>query len=400
MSAFAAVPQLINAQGKLTDAQGQPLSDDNYSITFTIYDAPTGGNIKWTETNPLVNVVDGQFNVLLGSISPIHDSVFAGEERYLAMKIGNDPEMIPRSRLVSVGYAQRVQTLSGATAGTITGQLDVIGGLQVVPPAGTDAAIFRVRDGNLRLQNQNPRLYFSDNLGTGYIGTDNNKTFLFAPDEQVKVKLNTNQMALNNCNLAVQNFNPRIFLLDLAGTGFIGTDNNMNFVFAPGQTERLRLSTDGHMTVYGTTTTNVLEITGGSDLAEPFEISENNSLNPGDVLIIDETNTGKLKLGNVPYDSRVAGIVSGAGGIQAGLTLRQEGVMEGTHNVALSGRVYVRASACNGSIKPGDLLTTSSIPGCAMKVTDRQLAPGATIGKAMSALEAGEGLVLVLVNLQ
>ena len=73
---------------------------------------------------------------------------------------------------------------------------------------------------------------------------------------------------------------------------------------------------------------------------------------------------------------------------------------DGSHPVALTGRVYCWADASNGSIQPGDLLTTSDIPGHAMKVTDYARAQGAIIGKAMSSLEEGEGLVLVLVTLQ
>ena len=52
------------------------------------------------------------------------------------------------------------------------------------------------------------------------------------------------------------------------------------------------------------------------------------------------------------------------------------------------------------SIEQGDLLTTSDMPGHAMKVTDYEQAQGAIIGKAMSALDEGQGLVLVLVALQ
>ena len=96
----------------------------------------------------------------------------------------------------------------------------------------------------------------------------------------------------------------------------------------------------------------------------------------------------------------VAGVVSGAGGINPGLTLTQEGLMEGGQNVALSGRVYALATAANGPIKPGDLLTTSDVPGHLMKATDRDRAYGTVLGKGMTGLEAGEGLVLVLVNLQ
>lgn len=145
---------------------------------------------------------------------------------------------------------------------------------------------------------------------------------------------------------------------------------------------------------------NVLQIRGGSDLAEPFEVSDAISPEPGSLLVIDEANPGQLKMSSTPYDSRVAGIVSGAGGVQPGLTLYQEGLLEGDTQVALAGRVYVWAEATTGAIQPGDLLTTSAIPGHAMKVTDFDRAQGAVIGKAMSELSRGQGLVLVLVNLQ
>jgi hypothetical protein len=62
--------------------------------------------------------------------------------------------------------------------------------------------------------------------------------------------------------------------------------------------------------------------------------------------------------------------------------------------------VYVKCTTAGGAIQPGDLLTTSDLPGYAMKASDRSRAPGAVIGKAMSGLEKDTGLVLVLVNLQ
>ena len=74
--------------------------------------------------------------------------------------------------------------------------------------------------------------------------------------------------------------------------------------------------------------------------------------------------------------------------------------MDSGENVALSGRVYVLADAASGPIKPGDLLTTSDTPGCAMKVTDHGKAQGAILGKAMGSLNEGKGMVLVLVSLQ
>ena len=75
-------------------------------------------------------------------------------------------------------------------------------------------------------------------------------------------------------------------------------------------------------------------------------------------------------------------------------------MLDGGKNVALTGRVYVQADAFNGAIAPGDMLTTSSFPGYAMRVTDHTKSVGAILGKAMSRLDEGKGLVLMLVTLQ
>jgi hypothetical protein len=155
----------------------------------------------------------------------------------------------------------------------------------------------------------------------------------------------------------------------------------------------------GNLHVLGTTTTGVLTITGGADIAEPFKMSSQD-LPKGAVVVIDEANPGHLRLSESAYDTRVAGIISGANGVNPGISLSQRGVMEGDQNVALSGRVYVQADASNGAIKPGDLLTTSATPGHAMKVAEHGKAQGAILGKAMTALADGKGMVLVLVTLQ
>jgi len=151
--------------------------------------------------------------------------------------------------------------------------------------------------------------------------------------------------------------------------------------------------------VRGTTRTCVLTITGGCDLAEPFPLKDEN-IPKGSVVVIDDEHPGRLMRSERAYDSRVAGIISGANGINPGITLQQEGAFVDGQNVALSGRVYVHADAAFGAIKPGDLLTTSDTPGHAMKVTDHARAQGAIIGKAMTPLAQDRGLILVLVSLQ
>lgn len=153
--------------------------------------------------------------------------------------------------------------------------------------------------------------------------------------------------------------------------------------------------------VAGWVRAEVVQITGGSDIAEPFDIA-GADVKPGMVVCIDADEPGDLRLSERAYDRTVAGIISGAGGVRPGVTLTQTGtVADGQHPVALTGRVwcYVDAGA-NGPITPGDLLTTSDVPGHAMRADSGSRANGAVLGKAMTALPSGRGLVLVLVNLQ
>jgi len=144
-----------------------------------------------------------------------------------------------------------------------------------------------------------------------------------------------------------------------------------------------------------------ITIEGGADLAEPFAINPaGQPVSEGEVVVIDEAHPGQLTVTDQPYDTHVAGVVSGANGVHPGIQMQQQGLLDGGRNVALTGRVYVQADTCNGAIRPGDLLTTSSTPGRAMRVSDHNRAQGAILGKAMTALKDGQGMVLVLVTLQ
>jgi hypothetical protein len=190
-----------------------------------------------------------------------------------------------------------------------------------------------------------------------------------------------------NSTLGGQN---RIWTLE---SGVFGTPGLFGIYDRTAGRARLTIDTAGVVSV------GVLRITGGADVAEPFQMKEE-ELAKGSVVVIDDEHPGRLKRSQSAYDTRVAGIVSGANGINPGIALHQEGVVEGGQNVALSGRVYVQADAAFGAIKPGDLLTTSDTPGHAMKVTEHGKAQGAILGKAMSELKTGKGMVLVLVTLQ
>ncbi|MCB9810516.1 hypothetical protein H6777_00020 [Candidatus Nomurabacteria bacterium] len=115
--------------------------------------------------------------------------------------------------------------------------------------------------------------------------------------------------------------------------------------------------------------------TGNSDLAETYFSSEN--LEAGEIVYTK----GGLSVGRADTDTKnkIIGVVSTKPGLLLGYddSSLEEG--EEVFPIALSGRVPIKLSNENGSIKAGDELTLSSIPGVAMKATST----GKIIGVAL-----------------
>ena len=108
-TASAAIPHLINFQGKATDKAGMPLNG-TYNLTFRIYNVETAGTAKWSETQPAITISNGIFQVQLGSVTPLN---LAFDEPYwISIEINTDSEMSPRTRLASVPYAYKAESLS------------------------------------------------------------------------------------------------------------------------------------------------------------------------------------------------------------------------------------------------------------------------------------------------
>ena len=100
-------------------------------------------------------------------------------------------------------------------------------------------------------------------------------------------------------------------------------------------------------------------------------------------------------------------IVSGASGYKPAIVLDRQGVQDQNKTtktrlpIALMGKVYCKVDARSSSIEIGDLLTTSSTKGHAMKAQEPTKAFGAVIGKALGSIKEGRmGLIPVLVALQ
>ena len=109
---------------------------------------------------------------------------------------------------------------------------------------------------------------------------------------------------------------------------------------------------------------------------------------------------GKLEPSSRPYDGNVVGVVAGAGNYRPGIVLDHRGGPAARALISVLGKVSCRVDAAYGPIEVGNLLTTSPTAGHAMKVSDRPRAIGAVIGKALTPLHEGVGLVDVLISLQ
>jgi hypothetical protein len=396
------VAERISYQGRLTDAAGNPL-DGTYSMVLTFFDAERDGTALWWSGYPAVEVENGLFN-----IDPsVRQSYFDGRELWIEVQVGNET-LTPRQEILPVPYA-----LSLRPGARIKGDID--------------------GDSVLYVENEGSDSYggYFKAVGWGvygYGGPGNGGEFVGAVGVVARGGSSYGISATSQRHYAGRFEGPDgSLVLTGAGDGDNGTIHsdpdvpNSDLVFYSNDNFHIHLDEDNNQQsqfrIYngannitfqveasGKVVVPVLQITGGSDLSEQFEIQGNQANllpSPGMVVCIDPEHPGKLIISTKAYDRTVAGIISGAGGIKPGMLMGQsDSASDGWYPVALVGRVYVWADASYGSIEPGDLLTTSDTPGHAMKVTDYERAQGAILGKAMSSLEEGRGLVLVLVTLQ
>lgn len=112
------VPALINYQGQLTDATGASLPTADYTLTFSIHDAASGGNLVWGPQifdgrsgagyGPKLPVVQGYFNVMLGPVDTANRSLadaFTAATRYVEIRVGSNSPIAPRQQILSAPFA-------------------------------------------------------------------------------------------------------------------------------------------------------------------------------------------------------------------------------------------------------------------------------------------------------
>jgi hypothetical protein len=446
------VTQPFTYQGYLRQG-GAPLNNPSQSMRFRIYDALTGGTALWDSGALTVNVSNGLFTVQLNP--PV--SVWTGADRFLEIQVGTTT-LTPRVRIGATPYANTATLLNIFQSGTTNPDRMVIThspafsnwglqyrdsddsfhflnngatvlrvglagptALQIPAGAGAGRVLTSDASGNASWQPLPPSAtvwafsganIYNTNTGNVGIGTTSpaarldilggnwdtastegdlrigNATF------RLKIGVATGGAGAGHATIAAQG---GVNALSLGAGTTLDTQRTLT-ILGTGNVGIGTTAPAAKLDVNGTARVKVLEITG-ADLAEKFPTTE--TLEPGTVVEIDPDNPGHLRKAQGAYNKRVAGVVAGANGLSKGIIL---GNLEGSENhtpIAISGRVWVYADATHEAIEPGDLLTTSDMPGHAMKASDPTRAHGAVIGKAMTRLEKGKtGMVLVLVNLQ
>jgi hypothetical protein len=159
---------VINLQGSLLDAEGNPLEDGTYSLNFQLFTSAEGGSPLWSEQEVPVTTTGGLFSVNLGEQVPIpsqtlmtydYDSVF------LEIRVGEEV-LQPRTRLVATPYSMVAGDLEGFSddGGVVRirtnsdqGSLDLM-----APDESTDARLSTEAGGKLELNH---------NLGRGVVLT-------------------------------------------------------------------------------------------------------------------------------------------------------------------------------------------------------------------------------------
>ncbi len=147
-SAMASAPGIMNYQGRLTNSGGQPVTDGNYSIKFTLYDAAAAGTALWAETLQ-VATSSGLFSVQLGSVHPLTAGLFSSSDRWLGLSVGSDPELTPRTKFATVAYAFAIDPAA-------SGFLPLSGGVMTGPITSTGDPSITMGKGNFGSSNQNP----------------------------------------------------------------------------------------------------------------------------------------------------------------------------------------------------------------------------------------------------
>lgn len=408
----------IPIQGRLTDQNGAPLNG-TYSITFRLYEVPSGGTALCSDNNS-VTVTNGLFSSYLDGCY----NYVTGQRLHLGVQVGSDAEMTPRQVIYAVPYALSLvpgAVISYTTDGVLTvrstgsGDSDALlayaagdgEAVTATSQAGVAIASFSASylafQGYAQGSENNPAIFgcanpstgecdpYRDDNAAGVMGVSSHGDGVHGRVSSATYRgvygANENGIAIAGYNNSSSHNLPTLYLVQAnsAGDYVVGAS-------AYGGTRTWRVDRTGKGFFNGGTQT------GGADFAEQIAVEgEETDYQVGDVLVVSGQADRMVARSSRPFDTAVIGVYSERPGFLGGAPDTDE-PLAGIP-VAVLGIVPCRVSAENGPIARGDLLATAATPGHAMRAGENPPA-GAVLGKAFGALEAGTGMIPVLVTLR
>jgi hypothetical protein len=200
----------------------------------------------------------------------------------------------------------------------------------------------------------------------------------------------------------VRNSNVDITMLAGASEGVITTRTNSPLVFQTnGANDRMFIDSSGHVAIGFPATTPItyqlavgglvyaqrFDVSGGPDVAENITATEP-TIEAGDVVAADPRGGERVVKSKRPYQQSLLGVISTDPSVVANAS-RLNNLDATQRPLALAGRVPVKVTAEGGPIAPGDLLTSSSVPGHAMRAAESWR--GGVIGLALEAFDGKKG---------
>ena len=137
------VPQTITNQGRLFDVDNNPI-DGSLTVVFSIYDT-ANATAALRPAPHTIAAEQGFYSVTLGAQTPFGDDTFDGSVRFFGIKVGTEPELLPRAPIQSVPYA----LFAGDVTGDIHPHTVSIGDFEVIDQNGQRGSASRSRPGPL-----------------------------------------------------------------------------------------------------------------------------------------------------------------------------------------------------------------------------------------------------------
>lgn len=443
---YCDVPKNLSFQGKLTDNDGNALNGD-YSLTFSLYNSEIPAVLKWTETQT-ITVVNGLYNAELGKVDSTIGDLPYDTQYWLEVKVNNET-LSPKNKLMTSPYSYRSQYSFFATSSTyiinnsswteLTGggftslhkhlglspgnhasthssngsdplQQNSIGSYQIIDSTITSSDLAnncvipgKIASGTYDISVTTASVASAANtLSSSASGTYENvrvgtatiATALSGSGSYENIRVGTATIAASVSDNAIipgkiadGNYNLSASTFSISNLS-VSTKFSVSIVTFTVSGSTLTFQGADYIVMNSSVTVRTL-YQGGADLAEIYRSDD--KLDEGDVVCISTVKNVSVERCKIPEDTAVAGVVSANPGSIMGAD--QIG-----YPIALAGRVPVKVTTENGPIKRGDMLTTSSKPGYAMKAVNPKI--GSILGKALEPLDSGNGKIMVFISIK